>query len=91
MTTAETLSREDIGKWTVDNDLVGLSVTQKLVPIEDSNHPLIFPPTYAYVSPKYADVPYNIDLLSDGTKVAAVDSVGAQSKQDGTNLQERGT
>ena len=35
---------------------------------------MIFPPTYA-------DVGYNIDELSDGTKIAAIDSVGSQANR----------
>lgn len=35
---------------------------------------VIFPPTYA-------DIGYNIDTLSDGTKVATIDSVGAQANR----------
>lgn len=35
---------------------------------------MIFPPTYA-------DIGYNIDTLSDGTKVATIDSVGSQANR----------
>jgi CRISPR-associated protein Csb1 len=35
---------------------------------------VVFPPTYA-------DIGYNIDTLSDGTKVATIDSVGAQANR----------
>jgi len=35
---------------------------------------VIFPPTYA-------DIGYNIDTLSDGTKVATIDSVGSQANR----------
>ena len=46
---------------------------QKLLPVEGEGG-VIFPPTYA-------DIGYNIDELSDGTKVATVDSVGSQANR----------
>ena len=46
---------------------------QKLLPAEGRDA-VIFPPTYASVG-------YNIDTLSDGTKVATVDSVGSQANR----------
>lgn len=52
---------------------VALTLRQKLVPVEGPDA-VIFPPTYAGVG-------YNIDTLSDGTKVATVDSVGAQANR----------
>jgi CRISPR-associated protein Csb1 len=62
---------------------VALRLKQKLLPVEESG--IIFPPTYA-------DIGYNIDTLSDGTRVATIDSVGSQAnrlepifKSDSTN------
>jgi CRISPR-associated protein Csb1 len=52
---------------------VALCVRQKLVPVEGEGS-VIFPPTYA-------DIGYNIDTLADGTKVATIDSVGAQANR----------
>lgn len=52
---------------------VALHVQQFLVPVEGVGA-VIFPPTYA-------DVGYNVDLLSDGTKVANIDSVGSQANR----------
>lgn len=52
---------------------VALHLKQKLLPVEGEGG-VIFPPTYA-------DVGYNIDTLSDGTKVATVDSVGSQANR----------
>jgi CRISPR-associated protein Csb1 len=49
---------------------VALHLKQKLLPVEGEGG-VIFPPTYA-------DIGYNIDTLSDGTKVATIDSVGKQ-------------
>jgi CRISPR-associated protein Csb1 len=55
------------------NGAVALVLKQKLVPVEGEGG-VIFPPTYA-------DIGYNIDTLSDGTKVATIDSVGSQANR----------
>ncbi len=52
---------------------VALTSRQKYLPVEGADS-AIFPPTYAGVG-------YNIDTLSDGTKVATIDSVGAQANR----------
>ena len=52
---------------------VALHLRQPLLPVEGPGS-VIFPPTYA-------DVGYNIDVLSDGTRVATIDSVGAQANR----------
>ena len=52
---------------------VALHLRQPLVPVEGPGS-VIFPPTYA-------DVGYNIDELSDGTKIAIIDSVGSQANR----------
>jgi len=52
---------------------VALHLRQTLLPIEGVGG-VIFPPTYA-------DIGYNIDTLSDGTKVATIDSVGSQANR----------
>lgn len=52
---------------------VALHLKQKLVPVEGEGG-VVFPPTYA-------DIGYNIDILSDGTKVATIDSVGSQANR----------
>ena len=39
------------------------------------------PESTVFFPPTYADVGYNIDSLSDGTKVATVDSVGSQANR----------
>lgn len=51
---------------------VALRLRQKLVPVEESR--IVFPPTYA-------DIGYNIDTLSDGTRVATIDSIGSQANR----------
>src|SRR5439155_14214596 len=52
---------------------VALHMKQKLLPVEGEGG-VIFPPTYA-------DIGYNIDMLSDGTKVATIDSVGSEANR----------
>jgi CRISPR-associated protein Csb1 len=52
---------------------VALHLRQNLSPVEGEGS-VIFPPTYA-------DIGYNIDTLSDGTKVATIDSVGSQANR----------
>ena len=52
---------------------VALTLRQKYLPVEGADS-VIFPPTYAGVG-------YNIDTLSDDTKVATIDSVGAQANR----------
>lgn len=52
---------------------VALHLKQKLLPVEGEGG-VIFPPTYA-------DIGYNIDTLSDGTKVVTIDSVGSQANR----------
>lgn len=63
-----------INAWADNKDgPVALHLKQKLVPVEGEGG-VIFPPTYA-------DIGYNIDTLSDGTKLATIDSVGAQANR----------
>jgi CRISPR-associated protein Csb1 len=65
---------EAMNKWADDKGgPVALCLKQKLVPV-DGEGGVIFPPTYA-------DIGYNIDTLSDGTKVATIDSVGSQANR----------
>ena len=52
---------------------VAFALRQKLVPVEGPDA-VVFPPTYA-------EVGYNIDTLSDGTRVATIDSVGSQANR----------
>ena len=52
---------------------VALTLRQTLLPVEGSDA-VIFPPTYAGIG-------YNIDSLSDGTRVATIDSVGSQANR----------
>jgi CRISPR-associated protein Csb1 len=68
------LTAETINGWADNKDgPVALICRQKLLPVEGEGG-VIFPPTYA-------DIGYNIDTLSDGTKVATIDSVGSQANR----------
>lgn len=74
----ETLSNDQINLWADDpNGPVALHLCQQLTPVEGLGS-VIFPPTYAYADP---NTHYNIDELSDGTKIATIDSVGAQANR----------
>lgn len=74
MTDATSVTREMIEAWADDaSGPVALHLRQKLLPAEGEEG-VIFPPTYA-------DIGYNIDTLSDGTKVATIDSVGSQANR----------
>jgi CRISPR-associated protein Csb1 len=71
------VTNENLNRWATDMaSAVALHLKQKLLPVEDVNGEggVIFPPTYA-------DIGYNIDTLSDGTKVATIDSVGSQANR----------
>ena len=65
--------QEQAGRWLSPTGPVALVYKQHLEPVEGEGSPF-FPPTYA-------DLGYNIDTLGDGTKVALVDSVGAQANR----------
>ncbi|MGH9907011.1 MAG: type I-G CRISPR-associated RAMP protein Csb1/Cas7g [Pyrinomonadaceae bacterium] len=74
MTNALALTDSIINSWADDQKgPVALHLKQKLLPVEGEGG-VIFPPTYA-------DIGYNIDTLSDGTKVATIDSVGSQANR----------
>ena len=73
-----TLTKELLASWANDPAApVALHLRQKLTSVEciDKDDPcIIYPPTYA-------DIGYNIDALSDGKRVALVDSVGSQANR----------
>lgn len=74
MTDAIPVTADLINSWADDpKGPVALTCKQKLLPVEDEGG-VIFPPTYA-------DIGYNIDTLSDGTRVATIDSVGSQANR----------
>lgn len=74
MTVPLTLTPDLINAWADDpKGPVALHLKQKLLPVEGEGG-VIFPPTYA-------DIGYNIDTLSDGTKVVTIDSVGSQANR----------
>lgn len=63
-----------IDNWANDElGPVALHMKQQLLPIEGAGG-VIFPPTYA-------DIGYNLDTLSDGSKVVTIDSVGSQANR----------
>lgn len=69
-----TVTKDMIDAWADEtSDIVALHLKQKLIPVEGEGA-VIFPPTYA-------DIGYNIDTLSDGTKVCTIDSVGSQANR----------
>lgn len=68
-----TVTSDMIDSWVDPKGPVALHLKQRLLPVEGEGG-VIFPPTYA-------DVGYNIDTLSDGTKVATIDSVGSQANR----------
>jgi CRISPR-associated protein Csb1 len=75
MIDAMQLTNDIINDWADNkNGPVALYLKQKLVPVDEGEHAVIFPPTYA-------DIGYNIDTLADGTKVAMIDSVGSQANR----------
>jgi CRISPR-associated protein Csb1 len=63
----------EVNRWLSPTGPVALVWKQQLEPVEGEGS-VFFPPTYA-------DVGYNIDRLSDGTRVATVDSVGSQANR----------
>jgi CRISPR-associated protein Csb1 len=68
------LTHDIINSWANDpKGPVALHLKQKLLPVEGEGG-VIFPPTYAGGG-------YNIDTLSDGTKVVTIDSVGSQANR----------
>lgn len=72
--TAQVIAQEIVDRWADDQDgPVALHSRQDLLPVEGEGA-VIFPPTYA-------DIGYNIDILSDGSKVVTIDSVGAQANR----------
>jgi hypothetical protein len=73
------LTHADIDAW-ADDDLTGavaLHLRDAMIPVEGEGS-VIFPPTYAAGDSKS---PCTIDTLSDGAKLATVDSVGSQANR----------
>lgn len=68
-----TLTEETIKSWTDAKGPVALVLREQLQPVEGDGA-VFFPATYA-------DVGYNTDTLSDGTRVVSVDSVGSQANR----------
>ena len=67
------VTHEMLDQWAIDPaGPVALHSRQKLLPV-DGEGGVVHPPTYGGR--------YNIDTLSDGSRVATLDSVGAQSRR----------
>lgn len=67
-------THELLDRWAIEaNGPVALVLRQNLIPVEGERG-VVFPPTYA-------DIGYNIDTLSDGTRVATIDSVASQANR----------
>ena len=76
----ELLTDAQLNAFADDRDgAVALHLREPLVPIEGPGS-VIFPPTYAPDNPQ-AKPGYNIDELSDGTRIATIDSVGSQANR----------
>jgi len=74
MTAQQPLTDTVMNQWADDmNGPVALCLKQRLLPVEGEGG-VVFPPTYA-------DIGYNLDTLSDGTKVVTIDSVGSQANR----------
>jgi CRISPR-associated protein Csb1 len=72
------LTADKINSWADDGDgSVALHLKQRLLPVEGEGS-VIFPPTYAMGNDRS---PYNIDTLSDGTRICTIDSVGSQANR----------
>lgn len=68
------LSNDELNHWADDpKGPVALHLKQKLIPV-DGEGGVVFPPTYA-------EIGYCVDTLSDGTRVATIDSVGSQGNR----------
>ena len=77
MSDPEKLTNKLLDSWaTSPSGPVAVTVRQRLLSVEgeDGEDQVVYPPTFA-------DVGYNIDTLSDGTKVALIDSVGSQANR----------
>ena len=77
----EPLTDDQLNALADDRDgAVALHLRQSLLPVEGRGS-VIFPPTYAPEKNRQEKAGYNIDELSDGTKIATVDSVGSQANR----------
>ncbi len=69
------LTDDTINQWTENsNDAVALILRQQLESIEGKEASIIFPPTYANIG-------YCVDELTNGKKIAQIDSVGSQANR----------
>jgi CRISPR-associated protein Csb1 len=76
----KSVEEQVLNSWAGDlRGPVAIHLRQKLLPVEGEDG-VIFPPTYAMGDERKFG-PYAIDQLSDGTKVAQIDSVGSQANR----------
>lgn len=77
----EPLTDGQLDEFADDRDgTVALHLRQPLAPVEGPGS-VIFPPTYADSPLNQREFGYNIDELSDGTRIATIDSVGSQANR----------
>ena len=74
MTSSRKQINDTLNDWVRGQGPVALSMRQKMLPVEGEGA-VVFPPTYA-INERYV-----IDELSDGSKVAQMDSVGSQANR----------
>lgn len=82
MAETQAVTKELLDSFVSDSGPVALHLRQKMLPVEGEGG-VIFPPTYAI------DSRYVIDVLSDGTKMAQMDSVGSQANRMEPLFKER--
>lgn len=81
MAAAEPVTETELDSWADDTaGPVALHLRQKLVPVEGEDA-VVFPPTYPKSQREGERTNYDIDVLSDGTKVVQLDSVGSQANR----------
>ena len=75
------LTADLIDSYADDRDsAVALHVRYTMIPVEGPGS-VIFPPTFADAPSNQQDFRYNVDELSDGTKIALIDTVGSQANR----------
>ena len=80
MTAAINVEKDHFNFWADDlRGPVALHLRETLVPVEGKEG-VVFPPTYAMKDDR-KNGPYAMDELSDGSKVAQIDSVGSQANR----------
>ena len=77
----QALTNDTIDAYADDHEgAVALHVRYTMIPVEGPGS-VIFPPTFAAGQDNQTDFSYNVDKLSDGTKIALIDTVGSQANR----------